>query len=134
MINRAYSTSQFWDGRAESLEEQAKGPLANPIEMTSTRRPPTAHRETVKRIKAVPGYVSASRPPSATTPSTSTTSPRSIATFERTVLSGNSPYDRYQAGDNQGDDPRAVRGMDVFFNKTACDAATSGSTSPMALI
>ncbi|MGH7138184.1 MAG: cytochrome-c peroxidase, partial [Pirellulales bacterium] len=34
VINRAYSTLQFWDGRAESLEEQAKGPIANPLEMT----------------------------------------------------------------------------------------------------
>ena len=37
VINRAYSTSQFWDGRADSLEEQAKGPIANPIEMTAEK-------------------------------------------------------------------------------------------------
>ena len=36
MINRAYSLAQFWDGRAATLEDQAKGPIANPIEMGMT--------------------------------------------------------------------------------------------------
>src|SRR5437763_7081447 len=44
VINRAYSVFQFWDGRADSLEEQAKGPLANPIELTSTKDSAEAHR------------------------------------------------------------------------------------------
>src|SRR4029450_4057142 len=43
VINRAYSTQQFWDGRAASLEEQAKGPIANPIEMTSRKEAEGAH-------------------------------------------------------------------------------------------
>jgi cytochrome c peroxidase len=47
VINRAYSTAQFWDGRARSLEEQAKGPIANPIEMTSHKDAAAAHQACV---------------------------------------------------------------------------------------
>src|ERR1043166_2859257 len=50
VINRAYSLAQFWDGRANSLEEQAKGPMANPIEMGNT------HAAIVDRLKGIPGY------------------------------------------------------------------------------
>jgi cytochrome c peroxidase len=51
VINRAYSTSQFWDGRAASLEDQAKGPIANPIEMTASNAPscPATLRSTSTR-------------------------------------------------------------------------------------
>ena len=51
---------------------------------------------------------------------------KAIATFERTVLSGNAPYDRYQDGDNKAMTPEQVRGMDVFFNKAACDSCHLG--------
>src|SRR6185437_14162695 len=50
VINRVYSMAQFWDGRAASLEEQAKGPIANPIEMGMT------HEGVVERIRGVAGY------------------------------------------------------------------------------
>ncbi len=50
VINRAYSLAQFWDGRAATLEEQAKGPMANPVEMGHT------HEGIVTRLKAIPGY------------------------------------------------------------------------------
>src|SRR5258707_7650710 len=57
VINRAYSTRQFWDGRAASLEEQAIGPIANPIEMTSEKTADAAHAAVVKRLRGVPGYM-----------------------------------------------------------------------------
>src|SRR5262249_54857635 len=50
VINRAYSLNQFWDGRAGSLEEQAKGPIQNPIEMGET------HVNVVEKLRKVPGY------------------------------------------------------------------------------
>src|SRR5215510_11095497 len=50
VINRAYSLAQFWDGRAETLEEQAKGPMANPIEMGNT------HDALVANLRQVAGY------------------------------------------------------------------------------
>ena len=51
---------------------------------------------------------------------------KAIATFERTVLSGNAPYDRYQAGDAKALTESQVRGMNVFFNKAACDSCHLG--------
>ena len=57
VINRAYTLLQFWDGRALSLEDQVKGPLANPLEMTSEKTSNEAHEAVVKRINGIPGYI-----------------------------------------------------------------------------
>jgi cytochrome c peroxidase len=51
---------------------------------------------------------------------------KAIATFERTIFSGNAPYDRYKAGDKKAMSSEQVRGMDVFFNKAACDSCHLG--------
>jgi cytochrome c peroxidase len=126
VINRAYSTLQFWDGRASSLEEQAKGPLANPIEMTVHKDARLAHRHIIDRLKTVPGYVERFRKVFGAADFTIDQVAQAIATFERTVLSGNSPYDRYQAGDDKALTPSQVRGMDVFFKKAACDSCHLG--------
>jgi cytochrome c peroxidase len=126
VINRAYSDAQFWDGRASSLEAQVKGPLANPIEMTIDRDEGKAHTETVRRIRAVSGYAQKFRDAFGAGEITIDHVANAIATFERTVLSGNSPYDRYQAGDKSAMTAPQVRGMNVFFNKAACDACHVG--------
>jgi cytochrome c peroxidase len=126
VINRAYSTLQFWDGRAPTLEEQAKGPIANPIEMTVDTADGLAHSNAVGRLKAVPGYVERFKKVFGTGDFTIDHVARAIATFERTVLSGNSPYDRYQAGDHKALSPAQVRGMDIFFKKAACDSCHLG--------
>jgi cytochrome c peroxidase len=126
VINRAYSTSQFWDGRAKSLEDQAKGPIANPIEMTAEKQSDAAHRKVVERVKAVPGYLTRFKKVFGTADFTIDDIAKAIATFERTVLSGNSPYDRYQAGDKPALSASQIRGMDVFFKKAACDSCHLG--------
>jgi cytochrome c peroxidase len=126
VINRAYSTLQFWDGRAATLEEQAKGPIANPIEMTIDKETDLAHNNVVKRLKAVPGYVARFKKAFGTTDFTLDQVVQAIATFERTVLSGNSPFDRYQAGDEKALTAAQKRGMDVFFKKAACDSCHLG--------
>jgi cytochrome c peroxidase len=126
VINRAYSTSQFWDGRSASLEDQVKGPLANPLEMTSDKGAAAAHRETLKRVKAIPGYVERFRKVFGPNDFDIDHVAQAIATFERTVLSGNSPYDRYQAGDKDAVTPAQLRGKDIFFKKSACDACHLG--------
>lgn len=126
VINRAYSTLQFWDGRAPSLEEQAKGPIANPIEMTAEKTADAAHAAVVKRLRGVPGYVKLFEKAFGTKEMTIDHVAKAIATFERTVLSGNAPYDRYQNGDKQAMNESQVRGMDVFFNKAACDSCHLG--------
>lgn len=126
VINRAYSTLQFWDGRASSLEEQAKGPIANPIEMTIDKATDLAHSNVIKRLRAVPGYVARFKKVFGTENFTLDQATQAIATFERTVLSGDSPFDRYQAGDVKAMTPEQVRGMDVFFKKAACDSCHLG--------
>jgi cytochrome c peroxidase len=126
VINRAYSTLQFWDGRANSLEEQAKGPIANPIEMTSDKTAGAAHEACVKRLKAVPGYVQRFEKVFGTRDFNIDHVAKAIATFERTVFSANAPYDRYIAGDKKALSEAQVRGMNVFFNKAACDSCHLG--------
>jgi len=126
VINRAYSTLQFWDGRAASLEDQAKGPIANPIEMTSEKTADAAHAAVVKRLRGVPGYVKLFEKAFGTKETTIDHVAQAIATFERTVLSGNAPYDRYQNGDKKAMSESQVRGLDVFFNKAACDSCHLG--------
>jgi cytochrome c peroxidase len=120
VINRAYSLAQFWDGRAPTLEEQAKGPMANPIEMGNT------HYTIVDNLKRIPGYRALFANVFATEDFTIDHVARAITTFERTVMSGNSPYDRYKAGRKNALSPSQVRGMDVFLNKAKCDACHEG--------
>lgn len=126
VINRAYSTRQFWDGRADTLEEQAKGPIANPIEMTAEKTADAAHAAVVKRLKGVPGYVKLFEKVFGTKDVTIDHVAKAIATFERTVYSGNAPYDRYVGGDEKAMNASQIRGMDVFFNKAACDSCHLG--------
>lgn len=126
VINRVYSGLQFWDGRAPSLEEQAKGPIANPIEMTSHKDPTAAHNACVDRLRKVPGYVQRFKEAFGTAEFTIDHIAQAIATFERTVLSGNAPFDRYRAGDQSALSAEQVRGLEVFFKKSACDACHIG--------
>jgi cytochrome c peroxidase len=126
IINRAYSAFQFWDGRAVSLEEQAKEPLANPIEMTCDATTGLAHDHVVERLRAIPGYVARFESVFGTADFSIDHVARAIATFERTVLSGNSPFDRYEAGDHGALSDEQSRGMDVFFKKAACDRCHLG--------
>lgn len=85
--NRILSGAQFWDGRAASLEEQAKGPIANPIEMSST------HEACVECIKGHPAYVAQFEaifgPDSVNIDNVA----KAIASFERAIVTGPSPYD-----------------------------------------
>ncbi len=88
-FNRILSGAQFWDGRAASLEDQAIGPMANPIEMGST------HEVVVKTISQIPGY---QRQFQAIFEDGSTieNAGKAIASFERTLVTGPAPWDYYQ--------------------------------------
>ena len=126
VINRAYTTLQFWDGRARSLEEQAKGPLANPIEMTSEQSAIAAHEAVLGRIRQIPGYISLFEKAVGDKAVTLDQVAQAIATFERTVVSGNAPYDRYKAGDKTALTESQIRGMKLFFGKARCDSCHLG--------
>ena len=121
VINRAYSLAQFWDGRATTLEDQAKGPIANPLEMGMT------HDGAVDRLKGVAGYRAMFAKAFGTDEINIDRAAKAIASFERTVLSGNAPYDRYKRGDKRAMTASQVRGMTVFFDKAKCDRCHEGS-------
>lgn len=120
VINRAYTLAQFWDGRAATLEEQAKGPMANPIEMGHT------HQGIVGRLKEIPGYRAMFAKAFGSEEIDIDKAAKAIATFERTVLSGNSPFDRYQAGNKKAMTAAQIRGLNVFSNKAKCDQCHEG--------
>jgi cytochrome c peroxidase len=89
VINSAYSTLQFWDGRAPSLEEQAKGPMANPVEMAHSLD------RVVKRLQADAKYPALFKEAWGTDQITIDMVAKSIASFERTVIAGDSPFDKF---------------------------------------
>lgn len=120
VINRAYGLLQFWDGRAPTLEAQAVGPMANPIEMGNT------HANVVKTLRGIAGYRTKFKAVFGTEEFTLDHIAKAIATFERTVLSGDAPYDRYKAGNKTAMTPAQIRGMDVYFNKAKCDKCHEG--------
>lgn len=119
-INRAFSKEQFWDGRAADLEEQAKGPIANPIEMGFT------HDGVVARLKGIRGYREQFEKVFGTENLTIDRVAQAIAAYERTILSGNSPYDRFQAGDKSALSAAAQRGFALFEGKASCVRCHTG--------
>jgi len=108
--NAAFHSVQFWDGRAASLEEQAKGPPVNPIEMGMPNLDAV-----IDRVRHIPGY----RPYfekafGAGDVVTMDNAARAIAAYERTLITPNSAYDRYVKGDKQALTAQQVRGMETF--------------------
>jgi cytochrome c peroxidase len=110
VINAAYAPVQFWDGRASSLEEQALGPIENPIEMGHDLKELVPQ---LNKIEDIPGYRQRFQEVF-NSEVTSEGMAKAIAAFERTILSGNSPYDQYQAGDESAMTEAQQRGMRTF--------------------
>jgi cytochrome c peroxidase len=112
--NAAYSPLQFWDGRAPSLEEQAKGPIANPIEMGNT------HDVMLRTMDYNPGYVEAFKKVYGTTPITLDQVAQAIAAYERTIVTTDSPFDRFVRGDKSALTKQEQRGLEIFNGKGHC--------------
>ncbi len=125
VINAAYQKSYFWDGRAKTLEEQAKGPLTNSKEMAGTDDVHAALVACQERIQKIPGYVRLFKEIFNDDVVTIDNLARAIATFERTILSGNAPYDRYMAGDKGAMTTQQVKGL-ALFNKLSCNNCHAG--------
>lgn len=119
IVDAAHMKFQFWDGRAGSLEEQALGPIHNPIEMGETLE------NVVRKLNAIPGYKQQFQEVFGTDVTTDGIA-KAIAAFERTVVSGPSPYDRYIMGDRNAMSAAAVRGMKIFNGKGHCTPCHSG--------
>jgi cytochrome c peroxidase len=109
VINTAYGKTMFWDGRAPSLEGQAQGPIQNPIEMGEQK-----YEQIIERLAKVPAYTEQFEKVFGT-PVTLDGMAKAIATFERVAaLSGNSPYDKYNTGDNKALSDSEKRGLVLF--------------------
>jgi cytochrome c peroxidase len=113
VLDSGYMKYQFWDGRAESLEEQALGPIHNPVEMADTLE------HVVQELNAIEEYRAQFRAVFGTDATTDGIA-KAIAAFERTVVSGPSPYDRYLAGDKAALSDTAKRGLEIFKGKGRC--------------
>lgn len=119
VINAAYAELQFWDGRANLLEGQALGPIQNPVEMDHKLE------DCVTKLNKIEGYRQQFRKVF-NTDVTPENIAKAIAAFERTVLSGNAPYDKFKAGDTKALSEAAQRGMKLFFGKGHCSACHTG--------
>lgn len=121
VFNSAFRTVQFWDGRAASLEEQAKGPQTNPDEMGMP-----SGEAIVERIRAIPGYRQEfAEVFGGSQPVTFEHIAQAIASFERTLITPGSPYDRYMAGDKSALSPAAQRGLKLM-ESAGCTTCHSG--------
>jgi cytochrome c peroxidase len=113
-LNRLYSTVQFWDGRSNSLEDQALGPVQNPVEMANTVPGMIAN------LNKISGYKPYFQKAFGSEEITADRVARAIAAFERTLLTGNSPFDRFQAGDPNAISDSAKQGFTIFMGKGNC--------------
>jgi cytochrome c peroxidase len=119
IVNRALGQTQFWDGRAASLEEQALGPIANPLEMD------LPIDEAVDRLRQDPGYASAFQATFGGEP-TSERLAAALAAYEKTVFSVDAPFDRFVAGDPDALSAAAQRGLALFGTKARCGECHTG--------
>lgn len=120
IINRAFSREQFWDGRANSLEEQFKAPLINPKEMAMP-----SHELLVKKVGDINGYKSWFTRVFARDVNLDDMA-KAIAAFERTVVSGNSRFDEFRNGKEHALNEAEKRGMAIFFGKARCSQCHNG--------
>lgn len=123
VLNSAFFFSQFWDGRAATLEEQALGPIQNPIEMGNTLK------NAVATLKTIEGYKKYFAAAFGDEEITADRMAKAIASFERTVLSGNSAWDRHtQLKDLTALSESAKRGLELFEGKALCTRCHVGFT------
>jgi cytochrome c peroxidase len=115
ILNALYNVAQFWDGRAKTLEDQAALPIQNPVEMGQ----PTLEAA-VKQIASVPEYEQAFRRVFGR-PINGTDLVRAIASYERTQISFDSPFDHFIAGDKNAISDSAKRGWELFNTKARCN-------------
>ncbi|HHJ35421.1 MAG TPA: c-type cytochrome [Gammaproteobacteria bacterium] len=119
--NAAFHSVQFWDGRADLLEDQAKGPVTNPVEMGVSEI-----EQAMNKVRAIPGYKPYFEKAFGNDSMTVDNAARAVAAFERTLITPDSPYDRYVKGDKKAMTAQQVRGMDTFAS-TGCNSCHSGA-------
>jgi cytochrome c peroxidase len=119
LLNAAYSRLQFWDGRGISLEAQVAFPIADPTEMNQT------HEVSVSKIRNDPAYKTEFTKAFGPGNITLEKIEKSLASFERTLLSGNSRFDQYQfRGNRKALTPAEANGLAIFTDPKKGNCAT----------
>ena len=119
--NSGYFSVQFWDGRSASLEDQAKGPMINAVEMANP-----SHDVLVERIRKVPTYQKMfEKAFGKKEPINIDNTAKALAAYERTLVTPNAPYDKYLKGDKKAMSPEALKGLQAF-QTVGCVSCHSG--------
>ena len=116
LLNAMFNTGQFWDGRADSLEGQARLPLVNPDEMGSQ-----TYEQIANRLQGSPDYVKRFERVFGTRAISVDAIAKAISAYERTLVAGNSPFDRYVAGNLNAMSDEARQGLILFRGKARCN-------------
>ncbi len=119
IINSGYYTSNFWDGRAASLEEQAVGPITNPNEMDQTLP------ELVQELKGIEGYETLFLA-AFSDGITENNIAKALAAFERQIVVKDTPYDKFLQGDTSALSQEELRGLTLFSDKALCSTCHNG--------
>jgi cytochrome c peroxidase len=114
ILNTAYQNRQFWDGRVKTLEDQALGPIQASVEMDMNL---TA---LILKLNAIKGYVELFEKAYLGDGITKETLAKAIASFERTIVSSESDFDRFIKGDEDAISKEAKRGFELFKSKARC--------------
>jgi cytochrome c peroxidase len=126
VLNAMFQASQFWDGRAPKLEDQAKLPILNPVEMG--QKTPD---DVVAKVAKIQEYSDAFKSLLGRDPTYDDIA-AAIAAFERTQYSGNAPFDRFLAGNPQAINDQAQRGWALFQGKGRCSSCHAfNAVSPL---
>jgi cytochrome c peroxidase len=119
--NSAFHSVQFWDGRAALLEDQAKGPVTNSVEMGMADI-----EHAMNKVRAIPGYKPYFEAAFGKDSMTVDNAAKAVAAFERTLITPDSAYDKYVKGDKKAMTAEQVSGMETFA-ATGCTACHSGA-------
>lgn len=118
--NSAFHSVQFWDGRVNLLEDQAKGPVTNPVEMGMSDI-----EKAMDQVRAIPGYKPYFEKAFGKDSMTVDNAAKAVAAFERTLITPNSAYDQFVKGNKKALTKQQQKGMNTFAEK-GCVACHSG--------
>ncbi|MGE4475805.1 cytochrome C peroxidase [Stutzerimonas balearica] len=121
VLNAVFNAAQFWDGRAKDLQEQAKGPVQASVEMNSTPE------RVVATLKSIPEYVAEFEKafPNDKDPVSFDNMAYALEAFEVSLVTPNSPFDRFLAGDDAALDAKQKQGLALFMD-SGCAACHNG--------
>jgi Cytochrome c peroxidase len=120
VLNSSLNLAQFWDGRALTLQDQAGGPIANPGEMAST------HTLALEVLQSIPAYVAEFKAVFGTETITVAEVTKAIATFEETLVTPDSRFDKWLKGDKKALTAEEQAGYELFTD-SGCTACHNGS-------